>query len=540
MSKIHLGWIKGTEFELFDSIINGDHRPFLEEYSNDTKVAKLLDEFNSLSYYVAECETPGGLIKGLKPSSEVDKIKDEVFFKPYDRIKFEIDENENPMKAVVSNETNDNLEELIDLGFPPPSSLKAEYFFSIIEFEYEKIRLNAKNILKTASSEQDLSLYANKNIQRLKEMAYQAYLLSKRLRIKGRSAWDHPDSYVIDVLKTYIIRLILYYQGLFQPYLKIPIRDEHELKTELYGEPPIDVSINDLNRRVMEKFYERLGYEIDILDGNSSTHSIQYFKNLAMNKNWRKISANQAVSVGFVGLCHLKLIMATGDDYLRDSQNLPLNDIYFSVIKEEGPPIFGPQALHPKNFIDRLKMWMEIIGSWTLGNYPYFYSKRPTNSYLELYNYDCVLKKLETKPIKDKFLSKHKNKQSFKEIARANQAVHNLTAFIKLSDLRNYLINEIGISLPPLLFPVQQDVEFTDHQIKKLRPNQTARIKCRNIAKGIWMKRSKVTIADMLNEPEIVSASKKSNGNFYSEKTVRNWIKDLCPNRSPGRPKKKG
>ena len=523
---------EGSEFALYDSIINGGNRPFLDKFSNEKHIQQLLDDFWSVKLVIGK--------NGFEPSTNSDQIRLDAFVKNGDTIVLEIDENEEPLRGTLKCTTDDKLEELIDLEFPPPINLKAEYFFSIIEFEYEKIKLNAKNILKTASSEQDLSLYANKNIQRLKEMAYQAHLLSKRLRIKGRSAWDHPDSYVIDVLKTYIIRLILYYQGLFQPYLKIPIQDEDQLRTGLYGLPPIDVSINDLNRRVMEKFYERLGYEIDILDGNSSTHSIQYFKNLAMNKNWRKISANQAVSVGFVGLCHLKLIMATDDDYLRDSQNLPLNDIYFSIIKEEGPPIFGPQALHPKNFIDRLKMWMEIIGSWTLGNYPYFYSKRPTNSYLELYNYDCALKKLETKPIKDKLLSKQKNKQSFKEIARANQAVHNLTAFIKLSDLRNYLINEIGISLPPLLFPVQQDFEFTEHQIKKLRPNQNARIKCRDIAQGIWMERSKITIADMLNEPEIVVASTKSNGKLYSEKTVRNWIKELCPNRSPGRPKKKG
>jgi hypothetical protein len=43
------------------------------------------------------------------------------------------------------------------------------------------------------------------------------------------------------------------------------------------------------------------------------------------------------------------------------------------------------------------------------------------------------------------------------------------------------------------------------------------------------MERSKITIADMLNESEIVHASTKSNGDLYSEKTVRNWINDLCP-----------
>jgi hypothetical protein len=175
-------------------------------------------------------------------------------------------------------------------------------------------------------------------------------------------------------------------------------------------------------------------------------------------------------------------------------------------------------------------MWINIIDSWISGNYPYGFNKRSSKSYLELYNFDCESKKLETKPIKNKFLSIKKEKQSFKESARANQAVHNLPAFIKLGDLRNYLTNEIGIPLPLLLFPIKR---------KKLRPNQEARIKCRDIAQRIWMERSKITIADMLNEPEIVSASTKSNGVLYVEKTVRNWINDLCPHRRPGRPKKK-
>jgi hypothetical protein len=72
---------------------------------------------------------------------------------------------------------------------------------------------------------------------------------------------------------------------------------------------------------------------------------------------------------------------------------------------------------------------------------------------------------------------------------------------------------------------------------KKLRPNQLAKVKCREIAEGIWEKESKTTIAAMINHPIMVPHTKKKNGNFYTEKTVRNWINDLCPNRSRGRRK---
>lgn len=75
---------------------------------------------------------------------------------------------------------------------------------------------------------------------------------------------------------------------------------------------------------------------------------------------------------------------------------------------------------------------------------------------------------------------------------------------------------------------------------KKLRPNQKAKIKCREIAKIIWNKDPSITIADMINHPEILPHTKKRDGNYYVEKTIHNWIKDLCPDRSPGRkPKQK-
>jgi hypothetical protein len=72
---------------------------------------------------------------------------------------------------------------------------------------------------------------------------------------------------------------------------------------------------------------------------------------------------------------------------------------------------------------------------------------------------------------------------------------------------------------------------------KKLRPNQRHKIECRKIAAKIWENDPTITIADMIYRDEI---AKVSTPKTYNEKTLRNWIKDLCPNRSRGRrPKKK-
>ena len=66
---------------------------------------------------------------------------------------------------------------------------------------------------------------------------------------------------------------------------------------------------------------------------------------------------------------------------------------------------------------------------------------------------------------------------------------------------------------------------------KKLRPDQNCKIACREMAEKLWKKDPTLTITAMYNHTEI----KKILNNKYIDKTFRNWVKDLCPNRKPGR-----
>lgn len=59
--------------------------------------------------------------------------------------------------------------------------------------------------------------------------------------------------------------------------------------------------------------------------------------------------------------------------------------------------------------------------------------------------------------------------------------------------------------------------------------------KCREIATRIWDRQPNFTIAAMVNHSEIIRQAKKPDGSSYSEMTIRNWIRDLCPNPKPGR-----
>lgn len=71
--------------------------------------------------------------------------------------------------------------------------------------------------------------------------------------------------------------------------------------------------------------------------------------------------------------------------------------------------------------------------------------------------------------------------------------------------------------------------------VKKNRLCQMHREKCRDVAEKLWAKDPAMTISDMFYNNEI---NKVFEGKTYSDSTIRNWIKDLCPNRRPGRRKK--
>ena len=74
---------------------------------------------------------------------------------------------------------------------------------------------------------------------------------------------------------------------------------------------------------------------------------------------------------------------------------------------------------------------------------------------------------------------------------------------------------------------------------KKLRHDQQCRKNCREIARLKWDEDPNVTIADMTKDVDIMKKSVRKDGNYFSERVVYDWIRDLCPNPKRGRPKKK-
>jgi hypothetical protein len=74
--------------------------------------------------------------------------------------------------------------------------------------------------------------------------------------------------------------------------------------------------------------------------------------------------------------------------------------------------------------------------------------------------------------------------------------------------------------------------EWLSEHVKGLQPKQRHKFLAQYEARKLWEIYPEMTIADMIYRDEL---NRCFEGQDYNEKTVRNWIKHLCPDRSPGR-----
>lgn len=74
---------------------------------------------------------------------------------------------------------------------------------------------------------------------------------------------------------------------------------------------------------------------------------------------------------------------------------------------------------------------------------------------------------------------------------------------------------------------------------KEERWSEIQKKKFREGAKKVWEQDPSVTIEGMMERPELLEYTKRKDGNLFINKTLRDWIKNLCPDRKPGRRKKK-
>ena len=180
-------------------------------------------------------------------------------------------------------------------------------------------------------------------------------------------------------------------------------------------------------------------------------------------------------------------------------------------------------------------MCVDIVNEWVALSLMSIFIEQLLDYHINLFFYNYEYKRIEEIEnfiVVDKEQLLSGSKLSFEKVLKEVEKALECTLFIKMKDLGDFLNNKIGIPLPKLLFP-EKPIN------KNSRPNQKAKVEARTIAKELWAKDPSITITDMTKHQKIIECTKRANGSFYLDKTVYDWIKDLCPNRSPGRREKK-
>jgi hypothetical protein len=102
--------------------------------------------------------------------------------------------------------------------------------------------------------------------------------------------------------------------------------------------------------------------------------------------------------------------------------------------------------------------------------------------------------------------------------------------YVKLDELKSYFTDYLKLPLPILLFPT--DKEQSKKSTARPSKNQLLKDKVRAAAEKLWKKDPSITKAAMAFHDVINSIPGASEMN---EGTLKRWIKDLNPNRLPGR-----
>ncbi|HPS84622.1 MAG TPA: hypothetical protein PLA88_09910, partial [Bacteroidales bacterium] len=109
---------------------------------------------------------------------------------------------------------------------------KSQSFLELMGDEFERIKLRAEWVLEYSSDSKDLSVYANRQIQKSKKLFSE---VKKDLReIQNEKVRD--NIYIFFVLNLLVARAIVFYQQMFLPYINTPLESKERLFYEIFQE----------------------------------------------------------------------------------------------------------------------------------------------------------------------------------------------------------------------------------------------------------------------------------------------------------------
>jgi hypothetical protein len=120
------------------------------------------------------------------------------------------------------------LQEGIEL--PIPRNNKQKQYQTLLSDTFERLKIKCENIISDTDEQKHIELYANKNIQTITRIFYEA----KTLLYKCKEKLNDKDRFYIYVQTLFILNTVLFMQNMFSSYYKEKNYSKRTLKLEMY------------------------------------------------------------------------------------------------------------------------------------------------------------------------------------------------------------------------------------------------------------------------------------------------------------------
>ena len=212
---------KQLHINVFHEIVKGKFNPCLVQNTHNDALRNLVITANTIkATTLSETENPFEFIEnndftifGYRNTNDFDidivKLpsgKSDIFIKP--------------LKIY-------DLHEVMDI--PQYVSLKCTCYVEFMGDEFERIKIRAEKIYDTGTDEASIREYAGRHIQMTKKLFHDA-----KMELKSVQEKDNPENiYILFAANLFLVKIILFYQKMFQLFLNNTIDSEEKLFHEV-------------------------------------------------------------------------------------------------------------------------------------------------------------------------------------------------------------------------------------------------------------------------------------------------------------------
>ncbi len=208
------------DVDVFKEILSGKFCPAAEKGASKKLLFEIIREINKVVIKIKG--------KNINKNEIIENINFKEFgFKEQSDVKITFTETVFGHTELTLQAKNVyELQEEIEL--PTPRNNKQKYYQALLSDTFERLKIKCYNIINDAEEQKYIELYANKNIQAITRIFYEA-----KTHLNKKKSND-KDRFYIYVQTLFILNSVLYLQNMFSSYHKEKKFSKKTLKLEMY------------------------------------------------------------------------------------------------------------------------------------------------------------------------------------------------------------------------------------------------------------------------------------------------------------------